>query len=440
MTFEENVIYGDASVTEGLNVLLKTNYYENVFWDSLIHFGNSLKTNTQYKFSSISKSYEKPITYEGLRISMGAYYNIQSFEDKTGMKLAYSELFDSLEPGEENSRIVYLKDYVDYYDFEVCFDFPGAVSWYYNTMDAVDPSTFEEYYDPYNDDLFALKNYFKIPVLTTETHKVIIGKHPNGSLSHVGAESTSSDNFSLDLKTIMTDNTCYFTFNPYSFEGQAIDTSLLPNGFGIFALPYEANAANDEECVKTELLSMVYPIDTNVEVYDLQMNEDQTLIFLYTIEENQLFLSIIEIATMETVQKQVIADLSEGTALYLLYKDNVILITNRSNNTITVFQETENHVYNLEFTCNFDPKDEFFSRFYAVPHFDYNGEYLVYAGIDEKWRENNNEYCNFLLTIYNKDGLQYIGKYENSLDSGVDNDSYDYSLKADHHDAFEIYW
>ena len=238
----------------------------------------------------------------------------------------------------------------------------------------------------------------------------------------------------------VTDDICYFTFNPFSTKGQAIDVSLLPDGFGIFALPYEHKGEEKKDTLRTDKLSVAYPLDPTVEIYELQMNEDQTLMFLYTIEEQQLCLTVIEIASMQTLQKQAIADLSESTAPLVHYKEGVILLSNRSNDTLSVYKEAENHTYHLEFTCNYNAEDEFFSRFDFVPQFVYNGEYLAFAGIDEKWRENNNEYCNFLLAIYNKDGLQYIGKYENSLDSGIDNSWHDYSLKANHHDALDIFW
>lgn len=439
VTFEETVLYGDSSVMDGLNISINTHYLENVYWNTSLHFGESIKSDTQYRFYPLRQTYDYPTPHEGLVMNTVSDYPFTTSGDNKGIARAYYNLFHSLEPGEEKEQSIYLKDYMDYYDFEVFFDFPNADSWHYRISEAASSDYSVDYYLPHNDDLLNLREYFKIPVLEEETHTFSLSKDFSGHLTHIGGGTTQSDYFNLDLKSIMTEDTCYFTFNPYSFEGKAIDTSLLPEGFGVFALPYDANSKY-EDVVKSELLSMVYPIDTNVKVFDLQINEDQTILFLYTIEDNQMVLSIIEIATMKTIQKQVIADLSEGNALSIAYNDNVILITNRSNNTLSIFAETEKKEYQLEFACTFDPEDDFFSRTYYAPQFDYNGERLVLACVKQYWQQSRAGFCNFFVSVYTKDGLQYIGEYENSLDSGIDNEIYDYPTRTDHHDAFEISW
>lgn len=418
VTFKETVLYGNPSVTEGLNATLKTNYLDQIYWDTNIEFNESLKADTQYTFYRKSQFYEWPDPYEGLEMSVDMEYSYDSY-------LRHQELLDSLETFELNGVTLYLKDFADYYDFRISCDLPAHYGGG-DTATADNPNEGMGYliYQGVAEkaDTWALKNYFKIPVLENETYPL------------------SPDHFNPKFKSVVTNDICYFTFNPYSTKGQAIDVSLLPDGFGIFALPYVANGTKNEDTVKTDDLFVAYPLEPTVEIYELQMNEDQTLMFLYTIEEQQLCLTVIEIASMQTLQKQAIADLSESTAPLVHYKEGVILLSNRSNDTLSVYKEAENHTYHLEFTCNYNAEDEFFSRFDFVPQFVYNGEYLAFAGIDEKWRENNNEYCNFLLAIYNKDGLQYIGKYENSLDSGIDNSWHDYSLKANHHDALDIFW
>ena len=38
VTFEETVLYGDSSVTEGLNVLRNSRYLEHSYWDTSVNF------------------------------------------------------------------------------------------------------------------------------------------------------------------------------------------------------------------------------------------------------------------------------------------------------------------------------------------------------------------------------------------------------------------
>ena len=42
--------------------------------------------------------------------------------------------------------------------------------------------------------------------------------------------------------------------------------------------------------------------------------------------------------------------------------------------------------------------------------------------------------------IYDKDGLQYLGRFDNSLDSGLDGDWYDYPCKIDYSNTMDISW
>lgn len=431
VTFKETVLYGDPSVTEGLNATLKTNYLDQIYWDTNIKFNKSIEADTQYTFYRKSQFYEWPDPYEGLEMSVDMHYSCYGY-------ISNLTQLDTTECAKLNGLTFYLKDITDYYDFKITCDLPtyyevGDTATAYNPTEGTGYLTYQR--DEEKADTWVLKNYFKIPVLENESYSYFFDID-----SYAEVFSISDDHFSLELLNAVTDDICYFTFNPFSTKGQAIDVSLLPDGFGIFALPYEHKGEEKKDTLRTDKLSVAYPLEPTVEIYELQMNEDQTLMFLYTIEEQQLCLTVIEIASMQTLQKQAIADLSESTAPLVHYKEGVILLSNRSNDTLSVYKEAENHTYHLEFTCNYNAEDEFFSRFDFVPQFVYNGEYLAFAGIDEKWRENNNEYCNFLLAIYNKDGLQYIGKYENSLDSGIDNSWHDYSSKANHHDALDIFW
>ena len=437
VTFNETVLYGNPSVTKGLNATLKTNYSEQMYWNTNIKFSESIKTDTQYSFYTDSQLYEWQEPCEGLELTVDMSYSYDNY-------LRHKELLDSLETFELNGVTLYLKDFADYYDFDIFYGFPKYASkprWLscddtataYNPTDGTGYSIYQS--DPEKADAWVLKNYFKIPVLETETYTEFFDENTG---SH--EITISDDSFALELLTVITDNVCYFTFNPYSTQGNPIDVSLLPDGFGIFALPYEPDGDENADTIRTDKLSVAYQLDPAVELYELQINEDQTHMFLYTIEDQQLYLTVIKIATMETLQKQVIYDLTESKTPAVHYSKGSILLTNPSNDTLSVYAEAENHMYHFEFTCSYDSEDDFFSRFDFIPQFDYNGEYLAFAGIDKMFRENNNEYCNFLIAIYDKNGLQYIGKYENSLDSGIDNDSSDYSLKSDHHDAIEISW
>ena len=436
VTFEETVIYGDSSVTEGLNVLRKSRYLENIYWDTSVNFGESIEENTSYKFYPNAQPYEYPKEHKGLEMQTNFITDVHASDYLRGLSMAYQKALGSLEPGVAEEFTIYLKDYVQYYDFDVFYDFPNYFTWSFNTGGIVNPVIYEQYDDPQLDDNWALKNYFKIPVLDVATHTFTIEKDEIG---HNIYNSYYDNHYEINPICALSDNVCYFIINTKSFNGDIVDLSLLPDGYGIFAFPYNSNGRGFTDALEIDKLSVVYPLDPNTELVRLDINDDQTHLHLYARENNQLWLSVIEIASMKEVQKQVIYECGENYTPVFSYTNNIIIVDDYPNDRISLFSETEDHLFEFQFTCSFG-QEHVGERYLATATADYSGEYLVFGDINPLQDGNNHGWSDFYLRVYNKDGLQYYGKYENSLDSGLDNDNWDYPVRADHHDAFELSW
>jgi len=443
VNFKETVLYGDRSAADWLSLNLPIHHSSQLFWDITCDFKDDVVVNTAYDFYPTSHYISPMDSSHGLYFVANpdaVMYN-PSDSLQPGLAAAYHEIFNSLEPGEEKEKTVYLKDYMDYYEFDLSFDFPNC-SWHANTTELLyaDPEALKV--DPTLIASNNIKEYFKIPVLDTETHTISVGKHANGHLATLGGGTSESERFQMENWYVSTDNTCYFTFNPRSTEGNLVDLSELPEGFGIFALPYERlsdDSKYDFSTVKTDQISMVYPLDPAAELYSLDINEDKTRIFLYTIEEEKLWQTVIDVETMATLQKFSLIDMTPDTWPSIYNYSDFIAVFNTYTEEITVFALNKSGEYEHHFTCDFQPED-FDGAYWYPSGLTYDGVRLACTGTLRNHTFGNKDYCDFYIMIYTKDGLQYVGRYDNSLDSGIDGDFYNYPCRCDFAETIDISW
>lgn len=444
VTFKETVLYGDRNAAKGLNLKLYTNQSSQLFWDTTCKFDDEVAVNTEYNFYPMNHHIDFPESSYGISLMCNpdvVMYTEESTMNQTGLAGAYKELFDTLKPGEEKEKTIFLKDYMDYYEFDISFNFPNCAT-YGNTTELLysEPEMLKA--DPYLIALNDIKEYFKIPVLDTETHVISIGKHANGHLSTTGGGTGEGERFNLESWSVSTDNTCYFAFNPRSTEGNLIDLSELPEGFGIFALPFTRvsnDVTFDFSTVKTDHISMVYNLDPSAEIYGLDIDESNTKLFLYTIEDGKLWMTVIDIATMSTLQKFSLIETTKDSWPSIYNYSDFIAVFHSYKEQITVFALNEKQEYEFQFTCDFQPAEDM--EYYWYPAgLAYDGERLATTGTLRNYSFGNKDYCDFYIMIYDKDGLQYLGRFDNSLDSGLDNDWYDYPCKVDHSYTMDISW
>lgn len=447
VTFHESVLYGDRSAADGLNIKLHTYQSSQLFWDTTCKFDNEVAVDTEYNFYPMNHHIDFPESSYGISFMCNNDYApaYAAYSDSNihqpGISAAYQELFHSLKPGEEKEKTIFLKDYMDYYEFDISFAFPNCTN-HGNTSELLysDPGAIKA--DPTLIALNDVKEYFKIPVLDTETHLISVEKHKSGALTSLGGGTSESERFDMESWSVSTDSTCYFTFNPRSTEGNLVDLSELPEGFGIFALPYTRVSDDvkfDFSTVKTDRISMVYTLDPNAKIYSLDIDESKTKLFLYTKEEGQLWMTVIDIATMSTLQKFSLIETTQDSWPSIYNYSCFIAVFDSYKEQITVFALNEKQEYEFQFTCDFQPAENM--EYYWYPaELAYDGERLATTGTLRNYSFGNKDYCDFYIMIYDKDGLQYLGRFDNSLDSGLDNDWYDYPCKVDYSYTMDISW
>lgn len=489
----ENILYGDKSVVEGVTLELQNHYENQIFWDTTYVIGEKPKTNTEYTFhqakqSSFPRRWYGNIYFNDDRHS-AAFDSNSNWIPPEGIALAVKELQDSLGASEKRTETVFLKDYMDYYSFRVSFQTPynddesNNMRYHYELTESflreelyvAEESVGNNY--NYSEGVLgqlrkelgwieAFHDFFKIPVLENDATIISIEKDENGELIGWGmssagggfgsgnidipyfAESENYDSFQFNTYYFVGDGDVYLTFGTHSYNQKVVDTSHIPDGYGIYHFPYDL----EKEEIYPEQLQMVYALDPNIEVVDLTRDARGENLLLFTIEDTELYMSVIDIETMTLVDKFGISESREdvcGLDYYVTEEDYVVILT---YGDVIVFSIDESGKYTKEFEVSHEPLNAFLTEddIYNYAYlqygtgFDWNGEQLIFA--DNLYNVNGYIGTNFYVGVMDANGLQYFATYDTSLQSSVSKDENGYDTYTYPHvrpvdyEAIEVKW
>lgn len=447
----ERVSEGDRSAADGLTVRLSSTYDDRLRWDTTLPLGSPADIGTEYHFSAYQVRESVPRSYYGISVhttfGSGNYLDTDGNEPLGGIALAYQELAKTVGPGEKKEMAFRLKDYVDYYPLSVTLDFPGA----HDSLDAYEvidwtPEPGTAYYA-----LLKLRDYFKIPVLEEERWKISLGRNQNGAINSVGcgAADADSDSFALWTISALTDDACYFTFDPHSANGVTMDTSEIPGGYGIYRLPY-AEDRHDESgqkvCgVDADGLEMVYALDPEIHVLYLCTDPGQTKLLLHAVENGKYVLTVIDLATMETLQKLELMDYDLANYSSTIFDEGsfiVMLVQNWEEPTgrATVISVNDEGEYAFQYVCGLRANAASYYRSAAQTAFAFDGEKLAISGFPQDGVYGSMLTCNLYLEVYDASGLLYYGEFKNSLDTGYDPADYAFHCLPYGSSAIALTW
>lgn len=460
--FTEQILYGDKAVAEGITVEMENCYNEQLFWNSAYVIGETPSVTTKYEFFPWSESRYRYSREGAIHFTRntdlyfsGVWENLSN--QSVGLEKAWKELYDSVKPGEEEEMMIYLQDYMEYYHFGIEFHaaFDGSkdeerISLYYNEKSLLeDIETAEqrgakeeaEKLQEQLEDVKAFQEFFKIPVLDNEVAKLALAKDEKGNVIAWGEASLNGgsasgaidipdfsdwekyDGFSFMTMSAFKDNDCYMTFEPYTRTGKLVDMSQIPGGYGIYHFTY------DGRNLHTDTLKMVYPLDVSTEIYDMTLDKSGKNLLLFTVEGSQIYMSIIDVETMELVDKIVVSTRDYGISSYKMYEDFMVI----NGEQLLVFTIDENGSYHKVFAAskkqlqNIVAEDEILGNM-TIPsadaEYDWNGEQLVFTSymLNKEWHYE----CSFYVAVADETGLLYFARYDSSLNTPLSYDEQNY--------------
>ena len=466
----ENIYYGDKSVVEGATLELKNHYESQIFWNTTYVIGEEPEIKTDYQFYQSEQDYDGGYWLGSIYFNNDIHHNVNWEEESSyeleGLELAFQELYESLGPAESDEKIIFLKDYMDYYEFSVDFQGPyeygrGKRQMYFDLIESELKNDIaygekegieESEVDKPRKRLEWLQTFhefFKIPVLENDVSVISMEKDANGNVSGWGISIANGgggtgntdipeyphekgyDTFNFNTMYYVGDGDVYMTFQNRSFNGVIMDTSLIPGGYGIYHFTYEEK----KEELHPEELQMVYAIDPNVEVHDLTMDARKENLLLFTSEESDMYMSVIDIETMTLEEKFNISELYEnefyGIEYYVLEEDYMVIVT---YGDIIVFTIDDKGNYTMEFqVARKEPfesleldQDDYYRVLASDTYFDWNGEQLIFA--NNMYDVNGYTSTDFYVAVVDANGIQYFAVYETSLSSTISRDENGYDM------------
>ncbi len=442
---QQQVILGDAAMADDLTLCIRTHYNDHLFWDTTYRPGTAPEVETDYRFSA-ERDYEPwtPI-YEGVRLESYleaiTMYGIEDspMAESSGIALAFQELTEDTAAGEDKSREIYLKDYLDYYPISVGFNFED-MGWSLGMNTFVDDEDMQPGRWAY--DATALQEYFKFPVLDNELLTISVAKNADGIVyrSSLGPGGKNSDVFRFYTTGNWTEDACYFTFDAHSEKGTVVDLSLLPDGFGIFRLPLNKNPDTQTPVVSDEL-DMVFPLNPDAVIVSLSISPEEDRLLLYTTEENTFFLTVIDIKTMEQLQKLELVTWSEEWPSYVLYEEEgYIAGFFDQENRLIVLERDEHGLYQVKINTPYQNEQvlEYFPTYGLTVDFD--GNRLVAAKFLPDSKYGARQTCDLLLAVFDVSGMIYYGEYTSSLTTGLNESNYSYHCRQMNNDPLTVQW
>ena len=91
---------------------------------------------------------------------------------------------------------------------------------------------------------------------------------PKGWNAMVGVP--GEDHFAFAMTFCAADDAIYFTFDPHTENGELVDLSLIPGGYGIYKLPYD----RERDVFLSGELEMVYALDPALHYVDMYLSPD----------------------------------------------------------------------------------------------------------------------------------------------------------------------
>ena len=349
----EKTIVGDAAAAAGLSASFGMGLQNQLYWRNVFTYGGAddgadVQETAFSRKNPFPADKKGPVPYvrltgymtsgnalddiltdpaEGYLIRQELLAQVRQEFFTAGAAERVQEIKRALPADGETTQNLKLKDIFRYYPIEG--DLTGTSIWAASLDNAVYAS--EDSVKLGQD----LNHFLRIPIPETESSGFEVIKYPEGSLNfnyYQGKENCSQQEDHFDFHSIAcsTPDAVYFTFNTHTDDGDVVDTSLIPGGYGIYRLPYD----REKEIFLSEKLEMVYALDPKKQYTDIYASPDGAKLFLVSqaarlaavgVKEVQATAEIIDVRTMQCDRREEIV-CSADTALgydagdYLIFR------------------------------------------------------------------------------------------------------------------------
>ena len=184
----------------------------------------------------------------------------------------------------------------------------------------------------------------RIPVLEDEYCEISVNRTDGDYISGWGFGSANTgDRFAMGTMSAVTREAAYFFFDAHSDSGKLVDLSLLPDGFGVYRLPFTdislegvTGSGRVVKCVDVHELEMICPLDPNIRLRDLTIDYQLEQLMVHSIEEETYYITFVDMATGAVLQKLPVMAAEEGVVSRYQFDAFWVLVNHFTNEVAVV--------------------------------------------------------------------------------------------------------
>lgn len=424
VTMETETLYGNPAVAQGLRVRSKVDDGAHLFWDITYRAGEGTEAafyfNAQGREAAPWWKEDAFQLYDALENCDVYHMSGEQAEQSGGLVEIYWELAQQLEVGEEKNFTVDLQPYLVNYPLDIDISLPGTL-YLHNDVD-----------EDYSSDEAAVRahfqEFFTIPIEAPQPVELHV-ERPAEDWCSGSVEQWQEMVYQPETLSTHTDSRCFFTIKNHTPDGQKIDMSQIPGGYGIYGFSYERVTnwdghsggfkipAEYKTGVDAQSLRMVFPLEDTTEVLALQADGYRNELQMVTREADGTYFTSIDLGDM-TVKEKI--PLFSKEPVEIFRDGNVWAVICQGQ--LTVLDCRENGKYERLFTVTMPEvlAKDFYSQtdfYHENGKHDYGNVYLQYQ--DGKLAFLQDGQKAYFLAVVDREGVQYCGKLRSSLQMDI---------------------
>jgi len=408
---EESAV-GDPAAVRGLRLDLGNHYGGQLFWDTALFFGETPTVRADYRFFAREQDWFVFPEPQGVLCRTGFEIGFDLSDPAApGLAAVFNQMAQEAQPWEELERTIFLRDYYAYYPLTGVISLPGL------ELDWSESTRFDEEPEPGSEAALIqrFRDIFRIPVSEDAQAVLTLTLHrsSSGRWSSVGwGMSFSGDSYDMAPVSVIVGQKCFFCFSNRTEKGQLVDTSLIPGGYGVYCLPFDA----DEQGLTradADGLAMVYPLEEDVLPVALATDSGGEDLLLYTREEGHYVLRVLDPITMTLRQRLELMDCpaesdplflwqGEGFSLFLCWQGQAVVLRRDDRGLYTAALVTDATELAARSSLSWDNNDMDVA---------FDGTRLAIAGSSFHISTGRG----FQLAVLDESGLAYYGLWSSSL-------------------------
>lgn len=404
VTVSVTTLAGDPAAAAGVQVTSYAEYQNHLFWRHSFSADSPEQGDTSCAFSQAAQLAEN-------NFSWGNYFNIELSRHSISSPFPLEEqlspsllaLLKQVQSDRPNvtfsEQMVDLSDYTDHYPLEV------SSSFMYGSLTSKQLTQLME-------------DYFFFP-LSESTYAAVSLETDEESGQLCGYNFELVYDLSLSTQTVMRDYITYFVLIPGGDRADLLDPSHIPGGWGVYALTGTSG--------ESAAISTLYSVPSGGQVVRLFGGpEGDTCLYLLTLEENTLFFTQLDPKNGQAVVHLPLFPWGEEQEIRstLWQGDYLVVFTGNGPFAVLVSDGQGGWKVDLtgdlhnQYTLNCYPSPDELTGYgeHSTTSSLYDGHRLIFV---DSYREPDGKPTSFFLSVYDRDGLAYLGIYRSSLSKDV---------------------